>query len=299
MNFFNIDEELLSFAQEEAIIDGHYIDFEIAMEEDTTTSSNDSNIDDEEKKRKIGEVIGDKVKKLVQEIIAIIDRLFLKLKNVIGRVLTTDKGFKKQIRTAIADHKPLEGIKLVSYIYNDATLDSIHNKISGTIFKIIGSLKTSYSEEMNEENKHPLDMSKDDLYKYVLSKAGCPDDVTDLNLFFEYTKKAYRKEKKEMLFLSENTKDYYDITLSYNQIEQEITKKNTLMRQQVSILRSNLSNISKNNQLPNAVKKRAMRQATNASLLYNFYSSVLSMYIEMKTEKILTYRIVLKKLYRI
>jgi hypothetical protein len=267
------------------------------MEEDT--SSKESEVNDEVKKQKIGTIIGDKIKKLMQEIVAIIDRLMSKLKNVIGRILTTDKGFRKQIREAIAKNKPLEGVKLIAYTYNDTELDRIHNKISSVLFKTISSLKTSYTEEMDEDNKHPLDMNKNELYKYILDQAGCPNDVTDLNLFYEYIKKSYRKEKKEILFLSQNTRDYYNITLSYNKIEDTVNKQNTLMRQQVSILRTNLSNISKNSQLPNNVKKRAVKQATNASLLYNFYSSILSMYIELKTEQILTYRIVLKKLYRI
>jgi hypothetical protein len=152
---------------------------------------------------------------------------------------------------------------------------------------------------MNNVEDHPLDMRKDELYKYILQKAGCPKDVTDINLLFEHMKNLYRGQKRETLYLSKNTSDYYNTTMSYNKLSTLVKAKDTTMRQQVTALKTNLSNITLNDKMDKSVKKRAMKHATNASMLYNFYSSVLSIYIELKIEKILAYRIVLRKLYRV
>lgn len=292
MVFFNIEEEMMSFAQEESILSGLYFDCEAAMEEDT-------NIDDEANKQQFSNILVDKVRKLITEIVAMLDRLFSKIRNVIGRVMTTNKGFERQFREAQRANKPLEGIKLITYDYNDVELDRILDNVTKIVFRLVGSLRTSYTDEANTSNEHPMDMNKNDLYAHIFYKCNCPKDVTDLNTFYVYMKNHFRRQKREILFTANKTRDYHTITTSYDKIENDVNGKNTLMRQQVNILRSNLSNIIKNTKIANSIKKRAMKQATNASLLYNFYSSVLSMYIELKVEKILAYRIVLKKLYRI
>ena len=292
MIFFNIEKEMKVFEQDESTLLNIFSDYTIAMEEDTA-------VKEEVEKQNFGKVLLEKVQKLIREIMAIIDRVFTRLKNVLRRILQTDEGFKKQIRTAIKKNKPLEGIKLITYTYNDTALDALYDKATKVVFALVSSLKTSYVEESKDDNEHPLDLSKDKLYKHVFEKMGCPNDITDVNLLYDYMRKIYRGQKRETLYTSNNTRNYYNITMSYGKMESEINAKNTLMRQQVSVLRTNLSNITKNDRAVDVVKKRAMKQATNASLLYNLYSNILTMYFELKTECIMSYRIVLKRLYRV
>jgi len=292
MIFFNIEKEMKAFEQEESYLSSIFTDYDIAMEEDTA-------VDDTAQKQNFGNILLQKVKKLIDEISAMIDRLVSRIKNVIRRIMQTDEGFKKQIRTAIKKNKPSEGIKLITYSYNDTVLDDLYNKITKTVFSMVGSLKTSYVEEKEDNNEHPLDMPKEKLYQHVFEKSGCPSDVTSIKLLYDHMRKIYRREKKETLFTADNTRMYYNITMSYSKLETEINAKNTLMRQQVSVLRTNLNNIIKNDRAADDVKKRATKQATNASLLYNLYSNILTMYFELKTECIMSYRLVLKRLYRI
>ena len=295
MSFLNIDEEFTSFAYEEATLMGYYIDFQIAMEADASIDDKSKSKDES---RKFMTVVGEKIQKIITEIIAIIDRMVSKLKNIFRRILQTDKGFDDQIREAMKSKKPLEGIKLVAYEYNTTGLDKIELAIANAIFKMISSLKVAdYTVEKNDENEHDLDKQKSSLYQKVFQDANLPDSITDINMLYDYMKKSYRKNKKETLFTSSNAKKYYEVTKSYKRLQDYMNEKERVMRQQVSVLRTNITNVTKNSQTPVKIKKRGMKQAKNASLLYNLYATILSMYIELKTEEILTYRIVLRKLY--
>ena len=286
---YSIANEISNFMDQDLTLSILYDEISYALEADTSTDNTDS-------KKSFGRMILDKIEKLIKELYAIIDRTFSKIGSVIKRLIVTDEGFKKEIRTAIKKNKPLEAVKLISYQYDDKFLETEMVNISNVVFKIIRELKTDLSSE-KQGNSGPLDMEKGKLYEYVLKQMGCPDDVTDMRLYYEYLKKGYRGNKKEQLFKASSTQTYYNITMDYNKMDQNIKAKNTLMKQQVSVIKTNLANITKNNLSDDSVKKKALRQSSNATILYNMYSTFLVIYTELKTEKILNYRIVLKKLY--
>ena len=286
---YSIANEISNFIDQELSISILYDEASYALEAETS-------VDTAEPKKNFGKTLREKVEKIIKEIYAIIDRTFLKLGNILRKLLVTDEGFKKEVRTAIKKNKPLEAIKLITYQYNDVFLEEQMTRMTSVIFGLIKNLKTDYASE-KEESDEPMDMAKDKLYKHILGKMGCPSDVTDMNLYFEYLKKGYRVNKKEQLFKASETRVYYNITMEYTKMEQVVHAKETLMKQQVTILKSNLSNITKNGLSDETVKYRALKQSANATTLYNIYSTFLSIYIQFRTEKIMNYRTVMKKLY--
>lgn len=268
--------------------------FDISMEEDTTTS-----VDDKSNKMNFAQKLKGRVEKIINEIIAIVDRFGFKLKNTLTRIAQTDVGFKDSIRKAIKNNKPLEAVKLISYNYNNSFLDNQYNKMSNVCLGILTDLKTSYAKETNDDNPIPLDMDEKSLYKHIFSKVGVPSDVTDLNLYFEFLKKGFRSGKKEQLFVASKRNEYYNIAIGREKFEKTVYEKQKVLKNQTATLKNTLNNIITNPDTQNEIKNRAIKQYSNASHIYNFYTSFLDIYVQLKIEYFLTYRVVLKKLYHI
>ena len=291
-------EILNEFHVEESNILDLYFDYTIVLEESMSSGTN-TTVDDNINKQSFARILIEKIKKIIEELFAIIDRKFLKLSNIMKRVGQTDEGFKREIRTAIKNNKPLEAIKLIAYQYNESVLDTELDKITNVLIDLMKSLKTGYAEEIKEDNKHPMDLSSDELYKYIFSKLNCPDNIESLNDYYEYIKNKYHGDKKEQLFVSSKTREYYNITMKYNSISNTLDGRKLVMKQQASILKANLNNIIKNNVTQNNVKQRAIKQSTNATHLYNLYTSFLDIYTNLMLERVMTHRIILKKLYHV
>lgn len=287
-----MDDIIKEFYASESRNNDLYFDYMIALEEEST-------VDDAVKKESFSKRLIERISRIVEELFSIIDRKFSDLLNLTNKVAQTDEGFKREIRTAIKNNKPLEGIKLISFQYNDAALETELSKMTSILLDLMKSLKTGYAEEKKDDNTHPMDLSQDELYKYIFNKMGCPKDITGINTYYGYAKRLFQGNKTEQLYVGSKTKDYYNITMGYNTLKRALDGKKLLMKQQASILKTNLNSIIQNNMTQNEVKQRAIKQSSNATHLYNLYSSFLSIYTNLKVRKIMTYRIVLKKLYHI
>lgn len=263
--------------------------FDDAMEAENVTSA-----DDDTKKRNFAQKIKDKLKKLISEIIAIIDRQSSEILSIIKRVLLSDKGFKEACRKAIKDKKPLEAVKLIAYQYDDSFLDTNLRKFENAINSVADLNKLT---DLDSEN-NPLDMKNKDLVAYVLREAGCPKDITDTNLYFEFLKKGFRVAKKEQLYKSSETKKYYDITSMYDRINKIANNKQNAFRAKVSKLNTSMNSVITNLQYTDDQKRTCLNRSKNMSHLINTNLSVLSIYVQLKIEQMLSYRIVLKKLYQ-
>lgn len=271
-----------------------YIFFDPCMEEDTVTS-----VDDKSNKMNFAQKIKGKIEKLIKELIAIVDRFFEKVRNTLIRFAQTDTGFNDTIRKAISNNAPLEAVKLITYNYNNNFLDTQMNIISNACLSIITDLKSNYAKDENSDSSNPLDMDKENLYNSIFKKANVSSDVTSLSTYFEFLKKGFRVEKKEILFTASKRTEYYNITNSRNKIEKIIYSKQKVLKNQISIIKNLLTNITNNPNTQNEIKNRALRQSANVTHVYNFYTSFLDMYLQLKIEYMLTYRVVLKKLYHI
>lgn len=287
----NIREEYNMFvANEMALTDIYY---PVLEADDTVTS-----VDDDSNKMNFGQKLLQKVNKLIKELLAIIERTFDRIWQFLKRVAQTDVGFKDTIRKAIRDRKPLEAVKLIAYQYNEGFLNTQMTKVTKEVFDLITNLKTSYADIENGAQS-PMDLPTKELYQYIFSKIGCKKDIFSMDQYYLFLKHGYRVEKKEMLFKGSETRNYYNIALSRDELENVINAKKQVMKSQTAVIKTQLSTITMNRTTQNDVKKRAMKQYSNASHLYNFYSSFLNIYTQLQIEKMMSYRAVLKKLYHI
>lgn len=244
--------------------------------------------------------MGESVSKFITMINGMIQKFFLKFSNWIKKVLQSDMGFKDQCREAIRDRKPLEGIKLISYQYNEPALEKELHKLNGILTKFFNQMSnnTSYRALSDENTASDIDRTPDDIYQKIFSELSCPGDVRDINSYFLYVKNLYRNEKKEQVFLSSKTREYYEITEGNKELTKQIKKSQSIMANQVAALKSNLHNTIQNKDANKEVKKRAMKQCKNLTHIYNLYLHFLDIYLQLKIERIYIYRTVLKKLYR-
>ena len=263
--------------------------FDDAMEAENVTS-----VDDDTKKRNFAQKIADKVKKLIVELYAIIDRQISKVISIIKRVLQSDKGFKANCRKAMKDKKPLEAVKLIAYQYNNSFLNQAISKFENAMNQLVDMHKLI---ELNSED-NPLDMKSNDLIAKAFQLAGCPNEVTDANLYFEYLKKGFRVSKKEQLFKASETKKYYDITNQYDRINKDANAKQNAFRSRVNKLSTSMNGVIRNMNYTDEQKRTCLNRSKNMTHLVNVHLSVLSIYVQLMVEQMLSYRIVLKKLYQ-
>jgi hypothetical protein len=267
--------------------------YDIAIEADETVTSVDDNINKENFAIKLKE----QAEKLIKTLQGIIEKNFLKLLNGIRKVLQTDKGFEKDCRKAIIDNKPLEGVKLITYTYDDAVLETDMTNLFHAIQKRLDNLKTDYTSESDPNTAGDMDRDENDLFQEIFKDMNLPENVTNTNAYFMYIKDKFRKNKKETLFVASQSKKYYDIAMGFSDVEKTINEKQTLMKNQTGTIRANLKSIIDNKLTPNNVKTRAVKQYKNAAHLYNLYTHFLNVYVQLKLEEALTYRAVMKKLF--
>lgn len=263
-----------------------------ALEEDTVTS-----VDDDSNKMVFAQKLMIQVQKLIKTLEGIIEKSSLKISNFIGNLLQTDIGFKEHCRKAMVENKPLEAVKLISYRYNDTVLESEMTRMTNIILNKINSVKSSYQKLSDVQTVGDMDKNETELIEQLFEELGCPKEVTNVNLYFMYLKNKYRSEKKEQLFTARESRNYYNITQEYNKVNNVVKSKQQILKNQKSVIQANLNNIIKNKMTQNHIKQRALNQYKNVTHLYNFYAHFLEFYIQLRIEKILTYRTILKKIY--
>ena len=265
---------------------------------DTVMEAEDvTSVDDDSNKMKFGEKLGKQVQELIKTLEGIIQRVFLKITNFLGRVAQTNDGFVEDCRKAIVDNKPLEGVKLITYQYNDGLLEGEMNKMTQAILKRLSEMKTSYAKISESGEANLMEKNSDEIISTLLQEIGVPSDVKNLDTYFMYVKDKFRVSKKETLFTASQTQKYYQTATDVKKILAIANNKQQILKQQTNTIKSNLQNITKNTASQNEIKQRALRQYKNVTHLYNFYVHFVDIYVQLKVEESFSYRAILKKLY--
>lgn len=269
--------------------------FDIAMEEEVAKNPTQAS---KEEPGMIDKMI-DTVKKLFMKLNGLIQKNFLKFKNFMMKVAQTDQGFENEFRKAFKAKKPLTAVKLITYDYNPNVLDEELVKINKVIQGLFNGMqnKTSYTALSDATTANDMDRSPDEIYEMIFKNLNCPSNVQDINSYFIHIKKKFRNDKKETLFKSSQTQEYYQITKQHTKLMEKIKKSEGVVSNQVATLKANLHNTILNKQSRPEVKKRAVKQCKNLTHIMNFYIRFMDIYMQLNLERLFTYRTVLKKLY--
>lgn len=282
------------YYQDEAVLECLYYDIEPALEAENIGGDVTAKTTSESVMNNIRQ----RITKIINELIGIITRAFGALDNAMTKVIQTDHGFSDQCRKAMKSTKPLQAVKLIAYDYQDPFLDQQLNKWDTVVQKTLTSLKTDLRSEQLSGRPDVLDLSSSDMVKAILKMVGAPSNITDMNLYFLYLRREYRKGKVERLFKRSEIRQYYNMTQNCKNLKNMVSAKQIFMKENVTRVKSALQQISENRRVGEGIRKRVLRQSTNASHLFNMYVSFLKAYTQLKTEEILSYRAVLKKILR-
>ena len=269
--------------------------FDVAMEEEVAKNTTQAS---KEEPGMVDKMI-DTVKKLFIRLNGLIQKNFLKFKNFMMKVAESDQGFENEFRKAFKAKKPLTAIKLVTYDYNPNILDAELLKINKVIQGLFNGMvnKTSYTALSDTTTANDMDRSPEEIYQMIFKEMSCPGDVKDINTYFIHIKNKFRVDKKEILFKSSQTQEYYQMTKQHSMLMEKIKKSEGVVSNQVATMKSNLHNTILNKQSKPEVKKRAVKQCKNLTHIMNFYIRFMDIYMQLNLERLFTYRTVLKKLY--
>ena len=264
-----------------------------ALEADVPDPENETvtSVDDTSNNQKASSKFMERVKKLIETIKGFIERIALKVKNVMRKIAQQDVGFRRNCNEAFLKNKPLQGVKLIAYEYNLPALESEINKITGIIEKRIADVNTHYEDGAKQTNE-------DDLITGILKEAGMNENKDlNINTYFLHLKEVFRTNKSTQLFESRLRNDYYKIATSGKLIEQSMNARQKKIDTLSSQMKSKLNSVINNSGITTDMKQKALESYGAISPVFSFYTRILDVYFQLRIEQMYTYRTVLKKLW--
>jgi hypothetical protein len=255
----------------------------------------DNDIDDSVNKSNVGEGIFDRIKQIIEKIMALIERYLYQIKNLLKRILLTDKGFKDELRNAEVNNRPLNGIKVITYSYVPELLDGAGNKFKKVILSLINNIKT---DVINNEENNPLVLSKSDFNDYIFKQLNAPSNIEDMNVYFKYIREKFRGNKAEKTIMSSSLPGCIKMAEDYKKIEAELERDLSYFKTKVLDIRTNLKVASKSPNITDEEKRKLITKMSNLSYMYNMYFSFVNIILELKIEMILHARVIIKKFYQ-
>jgi len=253
-------------------------------------------IDDDAHKTTIANNFVEKVKRIIDRILQIIDTVLMKLKNSFEKAYLTDKGFHKDIQDWKKTYKPLASVKLIVYQYDEQILNAVFNHLKGTFDEYINA----YHPQQDNDANSVLNYTQDQILQDLINRSGLKNDdnITDGISFLNELKKEYRSKKVEATFKGTSVDAYIKIIDQYPVTKNLLNNELSRMKQKLNSLKSESNILANKTDAPEDAKKKMNVQLTKLFFIYNFYATFIRMYFELEVEKALLYRIVVKKLYQ-
>lgn len=265
-----------------------------------------SNTGDSMKSKSILTKLGDQINSILDHITGFIQRVMSRLNQAFKRALLTNKGFKKQLREAETKYKPLSGLQLYTYQYTDKSLFSDYELLTKIFTRVINEIANSFPKLIASQNDDS-DSSKQPYFlldtkgfqKYIFSEMKLPENIHDATVYFPYIRKKFRGNKVKRNVMNTEIPAHMKIVDGYDELRRFLNTKSAYFNQHTNSLRLSIKRYIAANDIPVSVKKKLTRTMSNVSQLYNIYSSLTSIYFEMRVEQMLHSRAILKKLYQI
>lgn len=280
-----------------------------AVTRDTNTTNNDRDarnmnrtsvqqIENKKDQPGLGRKILDAIKEALDKLIAFIRRASLKMKNALRKVMVTDKGFKDQLRQREMTIKPLESAKITQYQYLDPFIDTFVNKLKRLMDESMRDMERS----ADPRNPQPvtvdvLKLANNKMVPGIIRELTNKGDIVNLNQLQIYLGDEYRGQKRERLITKADlpqiikmAEDYRKYNVTYDKY---LTDCNTLLTKM-----QNRKNQLVDPNITDEQKKDFLAIVNKASILMNFYSTVLMYIYELKVERALNYRIIVQKFYQ-
>lgn len=270
------------------------LSMEITMEADL---NNETELDDDVKKKQRSLKFQETVKKIIDHIVSAIEKAMLLISNALNKVYLTDKGFKKQLYDATENHKPRTAIRLIMYQYVDEVLNTQYGRMKSIVNELITKIDIDDIEKLKDES-NVLNKNHKELESYILKRLGCPNNVTDMSLYFLYIKKLFRGEKKETVIQNSQIEYYRKLVDGYDLLKKELERSKAIILTHARNMRFKITKIASNPAIQDEVKSKVIQHARNITCVYNMYSTFVGFMYQLKVEQMLSARIVLQKFYQ-
>lgn len=271
---------------------------EPALEADAGTpdKNTDTMLNDDAHKTTNANGFVEKVKRIIDRFLQLIDTMILKIKNSFQKVYLTDKGFHKDVEEWRKTYKPITSVKLIVYQYDNQQLDSIFNHLKASLTNYMNA----YHPGKDNDTNNILNYTTDQILQDLINRAGLKndDDVTDGTTFLNEIKKEFRNKKVENTFVGASVEKYISIVEQYPTTKTLLNNELARMKQKLVQFKNQSNIIANKTDIPDEIKKKMNIQLSKLYFVYNFYAAFIRMYFELKVEEALMYRIIVRRLYQ-
>ena len=242
----------------------------------------------------------EKVKNLIRKISNMFNQLSRKLSNRLRLMAQTDKGFYSLYNKRKAMVKPHPSIQVITYQYRNDVLDRPIQKLMDETVACLDKLRAA-NGTVNGSSRisEILNASQGKIIEVLLAPYAKDSDipVTTIDGYVKYLVKAYRGEKKEIVYRDTQLGEIEKYALSTNEIANRSNQYLSKAKEAYSKLKGLEYQISRTSASDEVIKLVAAN-ASKAAVLYNAFSALIHAYYELKLEQSLNYRIILRKFYQ-
>lgn len=240
------------------------------------------------------------IKYIIDKMTSWIKELILRMKNYSKKIWQSDSKFKEEYNEIKQSRKPMQGVKVLSYYYDNRLLDNAMQKVIAMIKEIFNN---AINETIFNNQEYCLLQGKKETEQYIIKNVAgslTPDGqnkIDNIKALFIFIKQSYRKEKKEVL-ITPNQIMRLEQGLGETKRSMQVVNGNI---EQMKRMQTQLETYVKNKlNIPNGVEHREeyRKIVTNFSTVYSFFINFSHYYYDLKTEYQFCCREKLKRLYQ-
>lgn len=261
--------------------------FSIGMEMSAPVASQNANSTTVGLKRR---TFAERIKSGIDSAMLYIEELITKLTQTFRKFLLTTQGFNNQLIQAKKQTKPLKGLKVIMYSYNDQFLDDLYIKMTNLANKYIIT-----NENIPQDS--PLLLFKDQFELFFIKELSGEEIDPNSNFanFMMNVKKRYRGDRKEVFVGPNQLSLYIRKSNEYPKLKRVINNDLSMIKNRLNSMKSMIRSTQT---VDDRNKKQDISKANkNAIYFSHCYSTMANMYFNLKFEQVFQCRAIIKRFY--
>jgi len=238
-----------------------------------------------------------RIKKLIEKIMAMIDRAKIKILNRLKLMNESDRGFANALHKRRATIQPMKGFKAITYSYDNNYLVKLTNQISKDALAAIQQLGV-FGDATNPRTKEIIDADASHAVSMIFAKYSNETQSAefDMHVFLQEVTKKFRGEKKESL----HTQSEISVLMKTAQSTAGLNAECNQLTSKCQLALNNLKNLQSKARMSKTTQnlKDIADRVAKAQSIYNGYLSYIRYYFELRLEESLSARVLLRKFYQ-
>lgn len=276
-----------------------YIDIENELVCAVEAQAGDTIIDNREDLSVFNKEISDRIDGIIKRALKKIDQDLAELDSRKKVLEGQAKAFNTEYNTMRANYQPMKSISIVNYQYDSNVLErqaatakslftDAYNKFAGFI---------SNPDRLKAKN-NILGADYRRVISGILDKFNAPKDITTPEGIYSYTKDHFRGKKTNMQLGSGSITRYYAETRNISNIVGNAITELKDIRAKVANITRVLDAFVRSNANTQDHKKALPKVVRNFISLTNFYIGMIMYCFELRVEKVVNARVIIKAFYK-